>query len=337
MLWLVVRKLVAGEIGVGDFVMVAGFISAFYYRFFELFFQLRNLAKNFMDINKYFNVLDNVVAVKDPRWPKEIDKVKGKIEFRDVGFSYPRRRKKVLKDINLNIKAGESVAFVGRSGAGKTTIVKMLLRFYNLKRGQILIDGMDIKQMKKSYLRSLMGVVPQEPILFNNTIGFNIGYGKKGAKLAEIKEAAKKANLNEFIEELPLNYETEVGERGIKLSGGQKQRLAIARAFLTNPSMIIFDEATSNLDSESEEKIQDALWNVAKDRTVLIIAHRFATIRRADRIVVMEKGRIVETGTHQDLVNKKGGVYRKLWRLQVKGKLEKDEGGLLDGKSKIGN
>ena len=170
MLWLVVRKLVAGEIGVGDFVMVAGFISAFYYRFFELFFQLRNLAKNFMDINKYFNVLDNVVAVKDPRWPKEIDKVKGKIEFRDVGFSYPRRRKKVLKDINLNIKAGESVAFVGRSGAGKTTIVKMLLRFYNLKRGQILIDGMDIKQMKKSYLRSLMGVVPQEPILFNNTI-----------------------------------------------------------------------------------------------------------------------------------------------------------------------
>ncbi len=329
MLWLVVKKLMIGEIGMGDFVMVAGFLSAFYYRFFELFFQLRNLAKNFMDVDKYFGVLDNAIAVKDPRLPKQIDKVQGKIEFKEAEFSYPRRKKKVLKDINLRIKAGESVAFVGRSGAGKTTIVKMLLRFYNLKSGKILIDGLDIKQMKKSYLRSLMGVVPQEPILFNNTIAFNIGYGIDGASKKMIKEAAKEANLDEFIEELPEKYETEVGERGIKLSGGQKQRLAIARAFLTNPSIVIFDEATSNLDSESEEKIQDALWGVAEDRTVLIIAHRFATIRRADRIVVMDKGRIVETGIHQDLVSKKGGVYRKLWRLQVKGKLEKDEGGLL--------
>jgi ABC-type multidrug transport system fused ATPase/permease subunit len=173
-----------------------------------------------------------------------------------------------------------------------------------------------------------MAVVPQEPILFNNSIGFNIGYGKEGVNIEEIKEAAQMANLDSFIESLPDKYETQVGERGIKLSGGQKQRLAIARAMLVNPKILIFDEATSNLDSESEKMVQDALWKTAKDRTLLIIAHRFSTIRRADKIVVLEKGKIVEMGTHEVLIKKEEGIYRKLWRLQSRGKM-KDSGGLL--------
>jgi ABC-type multidrug transport system fused ATPase/permease subunit len=228
----------------------------------------------------------------------------------------------------LEIKPGESVAFVGRSGAGKSTMVKLLLRFYDLKKGKIYLDGVDIRRFNKAYLRSLMAVVPQEPILFNNSIGFNIGYGKEGVNIEEIKEAAQMANLDSFIESLPDKYETQVGERGIKLSGGQKQRLAIARAMLVNPKILIFDEATSNLDSESEKMVQDALWKTAKDRTLLIIAHRFSTIRRADKIVVLEKGKIVEMGTHEVLIKKEEGIYRKLWRLQSRGKM-KDSGGLL--------
>ncbi len=335
MFWImtvVVKMLAKGQVGVGDFVMISGFITGFYYRFFSLFFQLRNIAKSFIDLEKYFQILDNPIKVKDPAVPKQIEKFRGKIKFDQVSFRYPSNRKQVLSKINLVIPQGESVALVGKSGAGKSTVVKLLLRFYDPTRGKIEVDGVDIKKMTKSYLRSFMGVVPQEPILFNNTIGFNIGYGKKRAKLWEIKKAAQMANLADFIEGLPDKYETQVGERGIKLSGGQKQRLAIARALLADSPIIIFDEATSNLDSESEGKIQEALWSAAKNRTLIIIAHRFATIRRAKRIVVFDKGRIVETGDHQKLIKKENGVYKKLWTLQVKGKTEKDEGGLLNGR-----
>jgi ATP-binding cassette, subfamily B, heavy metal transporter len=329
MLGTVIKMLVAKKIGLGDFVMVSSFLSGFYYRFFGLFFQLRNIAKSFIDLEKYFEILDNDIMVKDPLVPKTIKEVKGKIEFRKVGFAYPGIRKKVLDGVDLKISQGESVAFVGRSGAGKTTLVKLLLRFYDLKKGKILVDGVDIRKLNKGYLRSLLAVVPQEPILFNNTIGFNIGYGKDGVNKKEIREAAKMANLSEFIESLPKKYETQVGERGIKLSGGQKQRLAIARAMLCNPKILIFDEATSNLDSESERLIQEALWNTAQNRTLLIIAHRFSTIRRADKIVVLQHGKVVETGKHTDLIKIKDGVYQKLWTLQAKGKLPKDEGGIM--------
>lgn len=325
----VIRMLINGTIGLGDFVMVSSFMSGFYYRFFGLFFQLRNIAKSFIDLEKYFDILDNDIQVKDPKISKVIKEINGRIEFRKAGFAYPGNKKKVLENIDLDINPGESVAFVGRSGAGKTTLVKLLLRFYDLKKGKILVDGVDIRELNKSYLRSILAVVPQEPILFNNTIKFNLGYGKEEATIEEIKGAAKKANLDEFIESLPLKYETQVGERGIKLSGGQKQRLAIARAMLCNPKILIFDEATSNLDSESERLIQEALWNTAKDRTLLIIAHRFSTIRRADKIVVLQHGRIVEIGTHADLIKIKDGVYQKLWTLQAKGKLPKDEGGIM--------
>jgi len=220
-----------------------------------------------------------------------------------------------LSNINLLINPGESIAFVGRSGAGKTSLVKLLLRFYDTSSGEILVDGVDISKMTKSYLRSLLGVVPQEPVLFNNTIGFNIKYGRQTASKKEIEKAAKMANLDGFINGLKDKYETMVGERGMKLSGGQKQRLAIARAMLIKPKIMIFDEATSNLDSESEGKIQDALWKTAQNRTTLIIAHRFSTIRKADKIVVLDKGKIVETGNHNQLMNKKG-LYFKLWSLQ---------------------
>lgn len=327
---LALKMLTSNQIGIGDFVMISGFLMGFYYRFFGLFFQMRNIVKSFADLQRYLEILGNEVVVKDPDKPLYLgEKLEGKIDFVDVGFKYPGNRKKVLDKINLQIKPGETVAFAGRSGAGKTTLIKLLLRFYDLTKGKILIDGVDITKLEKSHLRSFIGVVPQEPVLFNNSIEFNIGYGKEGVNLKEIRAAARMANLDDFIMGLPDKYQTEVGERGIKLSGGQKQRLAIARAMLIDPKILVFDEATSNLDSESEEMVQQALWNTAKNRTVLIIAHRFSTIRRADKIVVLDGGQIAEVGSHQKLIGKRSGVYKKLWELQSKGKLEKDESGLV--------
>jgi ATP-binding cassette subfamily B protein len=311
--------LVHKEITVGDFVMVASFINGYYYRFFEMLYRFRNMAKHSVDIQNYFSILDMEIGVKDPKTPVKIKKIKGDISFENVSFNYMDSNKKVLNNFNLNIKAGESVAFVGRSGAGKTTIIKSLLRFYDVTEGKILIDGIDIVNFTKSNLRSFMGIVPQEPVLFNNTIGFNVAYGNDNATQKEIEEAVKMANLSDFIESLSLKYETQVGERGVKLSGGQKQRLAIARMILSNPRIIIFDEATSNLDSESEKLIQDSLWKIAKGRTVLIIAHRFSTVRKASRIVVLENGGIIESGSHKQLMEDQNGLYNYLWSLQTKG------------------
>ena len=206
----------------------------------------------------------------------------------------------------------------------KPPFIKLLLRFYDATAGVIEFDGIDIRRLTKSYLRSLMAVVPQEPIMFNNSIKFNLAYGKENASWPKVKKAAADANILDFIEGLPQKWKTEVGERGIKLSGGQKQRLAIARALLTDPKILIFDEATSNLDSESERKIQQALNFAAKDRTVIIIAHRFSTIRNADKIVVLNNGTIADIGKHQELIAK-GGIYKMLWTLQSKGKLTTDE------------
>jgi ABC-type multidrug transport system fused ATPase/permease subunit len=325
---LTIDRLRLGLISPGDFALVVSFMTSFYYQFFELFFQFRNIAKNFTDLEKYFGLLNLEVLVKDPVIPQRIENHKGLIEFRNVSFRYPGNKKGAIKKVDLTINPGESVAFVGRSGAGKTTIVKLLLRFYDLSKGRIFIDGIDTTQMNKGYLRSLIGVVPQEPILFNNTIGFNISYGSKETNLEEIRRAARLANMDKFIESLPEKYNTQVGERGIKLSGGQKQRLAIARAMLINPKILIFDEATSNLDSESEGLVQEALWQTAKDRTLLIIAHRFSTIRKADKIVVLDKGEVVQVGSHLDLIGNEDGVYYHLWTLQAKGKLESDLGGI---------
>lgn len=317
-LWLSVNKVGRG-FSLGDLVMVSGFLTSFYYQFFNLFFRIRNIAKNMVDLEKYLGILDLETAVKDPQSLSYPEKLKGRIVFKDVSFKYPRDKVNTLKNINIAIEPGTRIAFVGKSGAGKTTLVKLLLRFYDPTMGKITFDGMDIKKMKKSELRRLMGVVPQEPIMFNNTLKFNLAYGKDNADIGQIKEAARKANIIQFIESLPDKWETQVGERGIKLSGGQKQRLAIARALLSDPKVLIFDEATSNLDSESELNIQAALDEAAKARTVIIVAHRFSTIRNADRIIVLENGRVVETGNHVTLLAKHG-VYHQLWSLQTKGK-----------------
>ena len=325
MIMLMTVRQLGKTFSIGDLVMVSGFVTNFYYQFFNLFFRIRDIAKAGTDLEKYLGILDNEIKVKDPTKPAKIDRPEGKIELIKVGFVYPKNKQKVVDDINLTINPGERVAFVGRSGAGKTTLVKLLLRFYDPSQGIIKVDGINIKKIKKSTLRSMVSVVPQEPIMFNNTIKYNLAYGKEKASLKEIREAAERANILEFIEKLPKKWKTEVGERGIKLSGGQKQRLAIARCILADPKILIFDEATSNLDSESEKKIQTALEEVSKDRTVILIAHRFSTIRGADKIVVLSNGTIAEIGKHNDLI-KKNGLYKMLWTLQAKGKLTQEAG-----------
>jgi ATP-binding cassette subfamily B protein len=323
MLWIVIKGL-GQQFSLGDLVMISGFLISLYSQFFNLFFRIRDIVKSMVDLQKYFGILENDVLVKDPKKEKRPKKLTGKLEFVNVGFLYPTDQEMVLEGINFKIKSGQRGAFVGKSGAGKTTLVKLLLRFYNPTQGIIKLDGVDIRKMKKSTLRFLISVVPQEPIMFNNTIKFNLAYGKETATDEEIRQAAQKANILEFIEGLPHKWETQVGERGIKLSGGQKQRLAIARALITNPKVLVFDEATSNLDSESEEKIQSSLEQASKERTVLIIAHRFATIRNADKIFVLDAGTIVEEGNHQKLIAK-NGLYKMLWTLQAKGKLPQEK------------
>lgn len=314
-LFISLRRLKAGLMTGGDLVMVASFASSFYYQSFHLLYQSRNIAKSFTDLERYLSLLEKRPLVQDPTHPQEIKDPKGSIIFENVTFDYPQGKEEAIRDLDLTIEPGEVVAFAGKSGAGKTTLVKLLFRLYNLREGRILIDGVDIKNLRKKELRNLIGIVPQEPILFNSTIRFNIAFASPEASLKDIERATRIANIYDFIQTLPDKLETRVGERGIKLSGGQKQRLAIARMMLANPKIIVFDEATSQLDSESEALIQEALWRVAENRTVLIIAHRFSTILGADTIVVLEDGRIVEKGSHRELIQKQG-VYHSLWKLQ---------------------
>ncbi len=311
------RYVADASLTTGEFILILGFMTDFYPRFFQLVFRFRDIAKHHTDLQNYFAILDNTTLIKDPTKPVQKTSVKGEIEYKNVTFTYPEAKKKSLEDLTLHIRQGESVAFVGRSGAGKTTITKLLMRLFDVQKGEITIDGINIKKFTKTHLRSFLGIVPQEPILFNNSIGFNIGYGADNATPEQITAAAKMANIDTFIESLPDKYETNVGERGIKLSGGQKQRLAIARMILSNPDIIIFDEATSHLDSESEKLIQDAFWKAAKDKTTIIIAHRLSTIVNADKIVVLEDGKIKEVGSHRALIAKKGGLYKHFWDLQV--------------------
>ncbi|MFH1561178.1 MAG: ABC transporter ATP-binding protein [Patescibacteria group bacterium] len=300
----------------GDYVMIVGFVSSFYYSFFEMVWGLRSLAKSQADIEKYLGILNQETKVKDPKKAVKKTSVEGQIEFRKLSFAYPSTKNLALKDISLTIRPGQSVAFVGHSGTGKTTLIKLLMRFYDPTKGGIYLDGIDIKRFNKDQLRSFMGVVPQEPILFNKSIAYNISYGRGKVSQRELLAAAKMANLDEFIDSLPKGYKTIVGERGVKLSGGQKQRLAIARMILSDPDIVIFDEATSQLDSDSEKKIQEAFWKAVKNKTTLIIAHRLSTVAKAEKIVVMENGEIKEVGSHRQLLAKKDGLYAHFWQLQ---------------------
>ncbi|WP_394140358.1 ABC transporter ATP-binding protein [Cytobacillus oceanisediminis] len=263
---------------------------------------------------RFTELIDTEPEVEDTEDAIEVASLRGDIRFNHVTFSYDKH-KAVLDGINLQMKAGETVAFVGPSGAGKTTICSLIPRFYDVNSGSITIDGMDIRDLTKKSLRSQIGIVQQDVFLFTGTLKENIAYGMLGATDEQIAEAAKKAHLEEFIASLPFGYETQIGERGLKLSGGQKQRIAIARMFLKNPPVLILDEATSALDTETEQIIQTALTELAVDRTTLVIAHRLATIRNADRVVVVTEDGIAEEGTHDELI-KQGGIFASLHNVQ---------------------
>ncbi len=318
MLLFSINSTVSLKMSVGDFVLVTAFVATIFPRLWDVVWSLRDFARSYSDIQKYIGLFDYSVEVKDPAKPIKIDHVYGKINFSNVHFTYNGRTKNAINGISLKINQGESVALVGRSGSGKTTLAKLLMRFYDIDSGEITVDSINIKDFTKSTLRGFVGVVPQEPILFNNTIAYNIGYGKDSPTLSEIKAASRLANIDKFIEGLKEKYNTEVGERGVKLSGGQKQRLAIARMILSDPNIVVFDEATSHLDSESEKLIQDAFWKARRGKTTIIIAHRLSTVMRADKIVVMEYGKIKEVGTHESLLKNKNSLYSHFWNLQIK-------------------
>ncbi|WP_047983483.1 ABC transporter ATP-binding protein [Ornithinibacillus californiensis] len=277
---------------------------------------LEMYPKGMAGFKRFVDILDTEPDVQDRKSAKPVKDLQGFISFHKVTFGYEKTQGPVVKAMSFNINAGETVAFVGPSGAGKTTISSLIPRFYDVDSGQITIDGIDIRDMTKRSLREHIGIVQQDVFLFTGTLRENIAYGKLGATEAEIREAARRAHLEEFINELPDGYETQVGERGLKLSGGQKQRIAIARMFLKNPPILILDEATSALDTETEMIIQQALNELAKNRTTLIIAHRLATIRNADRIMVVTKKGIEEEGSHDELI-RRNGVFANLHKVQM--------------------
>lgn len=265
---------------------------------------------------RIFELLDERVTVVERPTARPLPRFQQGIRYEGVTFRYPASPGPVLKAIQLAIVPGEVVALVGPSGAGKTTLALLLLRFYDPQEGRVLVDGQDIRDVTLASLRRQIGLVPQETVLFNETVRYNIAFGREEASADEVVEAARAANAHEFIQHLPQGYDTIIGERGVRLSGGQRQRLAIARAVLKNPPMLILDEATSSLDTESERLVQEALERLMEHRTVLVIAHRLATVRQADRILVVQKGEIVETGKHQELLQQ-GGVYHRLHQLQL--------------------
>jgi ATP-binding cassette, subfamily B, bacterial MsbA len=269
---------------------------------------------------RVFEILEMSPAITDPRSPLTLGSpARGTVDFEGVSFHYQRDPALpwILEDIDLHCAPGEVLALVGPSGGGKTTLVSLLPRFWDVDRGRVLLDGMDVRDLRLSDLRGAIGIVPQDPALFSGTIRENIAYARPGASDAEIEAAARGAHAHEFIERLPGGYDTVVGERGVKLSGGQRQRVAIARAILKNPAVLILDEATSNLDTESERLIEDALAKLLVGRTTLIIAHRLSTVRRADRLVVLDRGRIVEEGSHAELLEL-GGLYARLYQHQFR-------------------
>ncbi|MFC1517258.1 ABC transporter ATP-binding protein [Candidatus Margulisiibacteriota bacterium] len=268
-------------------------------------------------LERVFHVLDTEPTVKEKPKAYDLPKITGEVEFKDVNFFYEKKEGQVLKDINLIVKPGEVIALVGSSGTGKTTMVNLIPRFYDITDGELLIDGHNIQEVTFKSLRSQMAIVTQETILFSGTIRENIAYGKENAKNDEIEAAAQAANAHDFISMFPSGYGTIIGERGVRLSGGQKQRISIARAILRNPRILILDEATSSLDTESERLVQEALEHLMQNRTTFVIAHRLSTIMHADRILVLDEGKIVDIGKHAELL-KKSPIYKKLYDLQFR-------------------
>jgi ATP-binding cassette, subfamily B, bacterial len=304
----------SGELTYGQLVGFILYVNVLFKPIDKISAIMELYPKGMAGFKRFLELIDTTPDILDRKDAIEMDTLQGNIRFEDVNFHY-ESSKSILEGINLRIQEGETVAFVGPSGAGKTTICSLIPRFYDVTSGAILIDGVDIREMTKKSLRSNIGIVQQDVFLFTGTIRENIAYGKLDANQKEIEEAASRAHLQDFIASLPNGYETQIGERGLKLSGGQKQRLAIARMFLKNPPILILDEATSALDTETEMIIQTALSELAKNRTTLIIAHRLATIRNANRIVVVTEDGIAEQGTHDELIEK-GGIFANLHQVQ---------------------
>jgi ABC-type transport system involved in Fe-S cluster assembly fused permease/ATPase subunit len=275
----------------------------------------RSIRQGLIDMEAMWDLLDTPAEVVDAPGAPLLAVSRGEVRFENVRFGYEPERE-ILKGIDLVIPHGTSLAVVGPSGAGKSTIARLLFRFYDPTAGRILIDGRDIKEVRQDSLRAAIGIVPQDTVLFNDTIGYNIGYGLEGSSQDEIEAAAKGAAIDEFIRSLPEGYESMVGERGLKLSGGEKQRVAIARTLLKNPPILLLDEATSALDSRTEEAIQATLARLARNRTTIMIAHRLSTIVEADQIVVLDAGRVAERGTHRQLLEQ-NGLYAELWARQA--------------------
>jgi len=307
-------EVAAGTMTIGDFVLVNTYLIQLYIPLNFLGFVYREIKQSLTDMEVLFELTKVHAEVEDKPGALPLDVSQGEIEFNHVRFSYEERRR-ILDDVSFRVPPGDTVAIVGASGAGKSTISRILFRFYDIESGSVLIDGQDIREVQQTSLRAAIGIVPQDTVLFNDTIYYNIAYGRTGATRAEVEEAAKLAHIHDFICGLPDGYESMVGERGLKLSGGEKQRVAIARTILKDPKILLFDEATSALDSKTEKEIQDNLREVSRDRSTLVIAHRLSTIVDADQILVLEDGQVVERGRHADLLER-NGRYAEMWRRQ---------------------
>jgi ATP-binding cassette, subfamily B, heavy metal transporter len=313
-LWRATLGVIAGTMTLGDLVLVNAFMIQLYIPLNFLGVIYRELKQSLADIERMFALLDENREVADSPAALALQVDRAELQFQHIDFSYEAKRQ-ILFDVDFSVAAGTTTAVVGHSGSGKSTLARLLFRFYDVDRGAILIDGQDIREVTQTSLRQAIGIVPQDTVLFNDTIAYNIAYGKPGAEQVEIEAAARAAYIHDFILSLPDGYQTMVGERGLKLSGGEKQRVAIARTLLKNPKILVFDEATSALDSQAEQAIQAQLKEIARNRTTLVIAHRLSTIADAQQILVMSQGRIVERGTHAELLAA-CGMYADMWERQ---------------------
>ncbi|HVA54592.1 MAG TPA: ABC transporter ATP-binding protein/permease [Gammaproteobacteria bacterium] len=323
MMLLAGYEVVHGRMTLGDFVMVNAYIVQLFMPLNFLGFVYREMKRSVVDMERMFALLDRNTQVADKPGAPALKISQGEIRYENIRFGYNQDRE-ILHGVSFAVPTGSKVAVVGPSGAGKSTLARLLFRFYDATDGRILIDGQDIRDVTRDSLRRNIGIVPQDTVLFNDTIYYNIIYGRPDAARSEVEQAAAMANLTQFIEVLPQGYETLVGERGLKLSGGEKQRVAIARAILKNPPILVFDEATSSLDSNAEQAILVAMRQLAEHRTSLVIAHRLSTIVDADEIVVLDQGAVAERGTHRELL-RVGGLYAQLWALQQREAEEKQK------------